>query len=92
MAIDPARPKLTNPQVYLIRMGLFLVFIAFLLVILATWFAASEAHKLRGWRTLLLPVVVLLIALASAFILNILINSTQITLDSLMGAFGLQPR
>ncbi|TAH53615.1 MAG: hypothetical protein EYC68_02400 [Chloroflexota bacterium] len=65
---------------------------AFLLVILATWFAASEAHKLRGWRTLLLPVVVLLIALASAFILNILINSTQITLDSLMGAFGLQPR
>ena len=37
MAIDPARPKLTNPQVYLIRMGLFLVIIAFLLVILGPY-------------------------------------------------------
>jgi soluble cytochrome b562 len=41
MAIDPARAKLTNPQVYLLRMALFLVLIAFLVVILAPHLATA---------------------------------------------------
>lgn len=65
---------------------------AFLVTFLATWLAASEAHKLRGARTVLLPVAVLFVAAASAFVLNLLVSSAELTVDALVRALGLLPR
>jgi Yip1 domain len=65
---------------------------AFIVTFLATWIAASEAQKLHGWRTFLLPVAALVIFIASAFVLNILWNSAAISLDSLVRAYGLLAR
>lgn len=65
---------------------------AFLVTFLGTWIAATETHKLRGWRTLLLPFVVLLIAIVSSIVLTVLLSSTEFTISSLMRAFGLLPR
>lgn len=59
---------------------------------LATWIGATEAHKLRGWRTLLLPFAVLLVGVASSFVLNVLLQGAEMTVDSLVRAFGLLPR
>ncbi len=67
-------------------------FAAFIVTFLATWLAASEAHKLKGWRTFLLPAVVLVISIASAFVLSILVSSTEVTVESLLRAFGLLQR
>jgi hypothetical protein len=64
----------------------------FIVTFLATWIAGSETHKLRGWRTLLLPFAVLLIAAVSSIVLNLLLSSTEFTLSSLLRAFGLLPR
>ncbi len=65
---------------------------AFIVTLLATWIAASEAHKLKGWRTFLLPLVVFLISIVSAYVLNILVSSTEVTVESLLRAFGLLQR
>lgn len=65
---------------------------AFIVTFLGTWLAATETHKLRGWRTLLLPFAVLLIAIVSAIVLTLLLSSTEFTISSLMRAFGLVPR
>lgn len=65
---------------------------AFLVVFLATWIAASEAHALRGWRIYVLPLVFMLVTIVSALVLNILISSTEMTVASLLRAFGLLTR
>lgn len=65
---------------------------AFIVTFLATWIGATEAHKLKGWRTVLLPFAVLLVAVASSFILNVLLRGAEMTLDSLIRAMGLLPR
>lgn len=65
---------------------------AFLVTFLATWIAAAEAHKLRGARTLGLPLVALFVAIASALVLNLFVSSAELTLDALMRAVGALPR
>jgi hypothetical protein len=65
---------------------------AFLVAFLATWLAATEAQKLRGWRTLLLPFAVFVISIASSFILNILWRGAEMSVDSLVRVIGLLPR
>lgn len=77
---------LIEPLSTLARIG------AFLMTFLATWVAASEAHKLRGTRTLLLPVVFILVAIGSALVLNLLVSSAEFTVNTLLRAFGLLPR
>lgn len=64
----------------------------FLMPLIALWLAASQAHRLRGWRTLLLPLAVLLIGIAASFILNILFRGAEMSLESLIRAFGLLAR
>lgn len=65
---------------------------AFLVVFLATWIAVSEAHKLSGWRTVLLPLAALVIAVLGAIVLNILVSSAELTIESVMRVVGLLPR
>lgn len=64
----------------------------YIVTLLATWIAASEANKLSGWRTLLLPFVVVLISIASSFVLDILFRGAEMSVESLIRAFGLLAR
>jgi hypothetical protein len=62
---------------------------AFLITFLATWIGVSEAHKLTGWRAFLLPVVTLVVALISAFVLSILARGLELTMNTIGRLFGL---
>jgi hypothetical protein len=58
---------------------------------IAAWMAGVEAHDLRGWRTLLFPVMPLLVLVAGAFVLSALATGTSFTLTTLAREFGLAP-
>jgi len=60
----------------------------FALGFLAVWMGAATAHKVTGWRTLLLPVVVILIFVVGSAIANILLAGAQFTFESLLMEFG----
>ncbi len=57
----------------------------------AVWLSAAQAHRLRGWRTLLLPVLYFLIVLSGAFAYLSLINGFGFTLQTLLQRLGLMP-
>lgn len=61
----------------------------FALGFLAVWMGAATAHKVTGWRTLLLPVVVILIFVVGSAIANILLAGAQFTFESLLTEFGM---
>ncbi|HZQ08579.1 MAG TPA: phage holin family protein [Anaerolineae bacterium] len=63
-----------------------------LLVFLATWMAVSQAHRLRGWRTVVLPIVTLVIGIVSVLVLYLLFRGTQMTIVELTRAMGFLPR
>ncbi len=65
---------------------------AFFIVLLATWIGASEAHKLSGWRTALLPLAVLFIGILGAIVVNILYRGAEMSFESLLRVFGLLVR
>jgi hypothetical protein len=60
-----------------------------ILVFVATWMAGLEAHDLRGWRGLLLPVARLLIVAAGVAVLGYLAIGAGFTIQSLLRLFGL---
>lgn len=64
---------------------------AYFVVFLGTWIGVSEAHKLHGWRTLLLPVVFFVLATFSALALDILLRGTEMAVTDLVRALGLLP-
>ncbi len=55
---------------------------------LAVWMGAAVAHKTTGWRTLVLPVIVLLVYVIGSAIVALLMAGTQFTLQSLMLDMG----
>jgi uncharacterized membrane protein YvlD (DUF360 family) len=65
--------------------GLVLLVLGFL----ATWMAAATAHATRGWRTLLLPVVVYLVLTVGYVVFHVLLAGAQFTLDSVLGSLGI---
>jgi len=64
---------------------------ASLLGFVATWMAGVEAHELRGWRGLLLPVVQVLVVVLSVLILGHLIAGAEFTIEVLLRETGLLP-
>lgn len=56
---------------------------------LAVWLGASEAHGTRGWKTLLLPLVVLLVFVVGAFVASVLLAGVQFTFSSLLQQIGM---
>ncbi len=65
--------------------------IALLWAFFTVWIAASEAHALRGWRSLVLPVVFLLTFVVSIALLRSLFVGAAFTLYSLEQSLGLVP-
>lgn len=65
--------------------------IVLVLGFLTTWMGAAKAYELRGWRTLLLPVVVYLIMIFGTVIVEFLLSGAQFSVQSVLSAFSLQP-
>jgi uncharacterized membrane protein YvlD (DUF360 family) len=63
--------------------------IGFILEFLGVWLGVAQAHELRGWRTLLLPVVLIVVIIAVSVIVTALLAGAAITVESLMADFGL---
>jgi uncharacterized membrane protein YvlD (DUF360 family) len=63
--------------------------IGFLLAFLGVWLGVAQAHELRGWRTLVLPVVFLIVVIVAGVVLRALFLGAAITVDALMQDVGL---
>ena len=61
----------------------------FLVLVMA--FFAARPTSLRGWRSLLLPVVAVLVLFVGAFVLEVLVAGLEFTLDALARNLGLAP-
>ncbi len=60
-----------------------------LLAFMAVWIAAVEAHKLKGWRSLLFPVVAILVPIIGFVILAVLAEGAAFTFDTFLSEAGL---
>jgi uncharacterized membrane protein YvlD (DUF360 family) len=63
--------------------------VATIVSFLGVWLGTAQAHQLRGWRTLLLPVLYIIVVLIVAVLLDVLLMGATLTLESLGAAFGL---
>jgi hypothetical protein len=54
----------------------------------AAWIAAAEAHETRGWRTLLFPVMLLLVFIVGSAVISMLLAGAAFTVESLLAALG----
>ncbi len=64
-------------------------FLVLIISIVVFWIAGVQAHKLRGWRSLLFPVVVIAVIVVSFFAIDILARGAIFTLENLMQGLGL---
>jgi len=64
-------------------------FLALLLAFFGVWIGVSTAHELRGWRTLLLPVIFIATTVITVVFLEGVIEGTIIAVDSILQDFGL---
>lgn len=58
----------------------------------ATWFAGVEAHELKGWRGLLLPLAQILVVLVTIVLVANLAAGAEFTVESLLREAGLLTR
>lgn len=63
-------------------------FLALLLTFFGVWIGTSIANELRGWRTILLPIVYLLVIVLTFVFLITIIEGTAFTVDSLLTDLG----
>jgi len=63
--------------------------IAVLLSVLGLWLGSVVAHELKGWRTILLPVIYIVTTIVAIVSVLAAIEGLSVTVDSLMEAFGL---
>ena len=64
-------------------------FVASIVAFLGVWIGTAQAHQLRGWRTLLLPVLYIIVLLIVAILLDVLLLGALLSLESLFAALGL---
>ena len=68
-----------------------MAFVVNLLTLFVLWLGLSEAHQVRGWRTVLMPLVYLALLVAGVVIFISLINGLSVALDTILSSFGLRP-
>jgi uncharacterized membrane protein YvlD (DUF360 family) len=66
-------------------------FLAVLLNFFGIWMGVSTAHELRGWRTLLLPVIYLATMIITVVFLVAVFEGTAFAIENLLQDIGLQP-
>lgn len=62
------------------------------LTFIATWLGVVEAHELRGWRAILVPVGMIVVVLLGLFIVGTVVEGFAFTYDALLKDFGLSPQ
>jgi len=62
-----------------------------LLSLFAAWLGLAEAHRLRGWRTLALPVLYFVILILGGVALAALFSGFSLSLESIAVRFGFVP-
>lgn len=62
-----------------------------ILLFVATWLGVSRAHNLRGWRTLLLPLLAVVMVTLVLVTLIILFSGARLTVDSILSLLGITP-
>ncbi len=66
-------------------------FLVFVISLVAFWVAGVQTHKLRGWRSLTFPIIVIAIFFLSIFVLQILLGGAAFTLELLLQEVGVMP-
>ncbi|HEY53620.1 MAG TPA: hypothetical protein G4N94_09210 [Caldilineae bacterium] len=59
--------------------------ITLMISIVAVWIAGVQAHRLQGWRSILFPIIVIVVFLLSLAMVNILLEGAAFTIQSLIG-------
>ncbi len=59
---------------------------------LATWLAASEAHTIRGWRTVIFPILYVVILVAGPIVLLLLLGGAIYTVTGVLERLGIVPQ
>ena len=60
-----------------------------ILAFLAMWMGAAEAHETRGWRTLMLPLLGMIVAVLIPLVLTAMLGGFVIGLESIFARLGL---
>jgi len=63
--------------------------IGFILAFLGVWLGAAHAHDLRGWRTLVVPIVFVIVLVVVGVVLRALFMGAAITIDALFQDVGM---
>ena len=64
---------------------------ALFLVLFGIWIGTTTAHELKGWRTILLPLVYVATLVIAVVFLVAVIEGTVFTADGLLRDIGLIP-
>ena len=62
--------------------------ISLVVAFFAVWLGAAEAHETKGWRTLVFPVVAVLVLIVAVFVVKTLAAGAQFTLSALAAEAG----
>ena len=63
--------------------------LAVLLSVIGLWLGTAIAHELKGWRTILLPVIYILTTIVAVVFSMAALQGFSITFDAMIRAFGL---
>jgi hypothetical protein len=63
--------------------------IAAIISFLGVWIGTTQAHQLRGWRTLILPVLYIIVVAVVAVLLDVLLMGAVVSFESLFTALGM---
>lgn len=61
------------------------------LVVVGIWMGAAEAHETRGWQTLVLPALYVLLVTVGVAAVAVLLSGGALTIVSILEALGLMP-
>jgi len=64
-------------------------FIVLAISIVALWIAGVQAHKLRGWRSILFPIIVMAVIVLSIVVVDVLATGAIFTLENLLQGLGI---
>ncbi len=71
--------------------GDLMTLLVFALSLVGFWIAGVQAHRLRGWRSLVFPFAVIVIFLLSIFIIDVLFGGAVLTLENIAHSIGMTP-
>ena len=64
---------------------------ALVLSLVGVWIGTATANEMKGWRTILLPVIYILVIVVSVYFIIAAIEGTALTIEGLLQDFGMQP-